>query len=182
MAMKSVSYDQSDRSLSERDSDERSAKRFWISLVLVLFVIQSTVMGIAINLAISDPSAVVTPDYHAAALNWDETRRSRSAPQRMGWTVKLYVSDVADQRGQRAVEWTAADREGNPLDGLTIDARVYHHARAGDVQELQLKSAGDGRYIALADMPRNGLWQIDLSVAGAEEPVEQTETVEVHSS
>ena len=37
---------------------EKRAKRFWIALVVFLFIIQSTIMGSVMHLAIGDPSSM----------------------------------------------------------------------------------------------------------------------------
>ena len=160
---------------------EKRAKRFWISLVLLLFVVQSIIMGVAIHLATGDRSAVIVPDYHAAALDWDNTKRAYEAAGRLGWEVNLFVSDVADQRGKRVVQWTAKDEQDRFVDGLTVNVRVFHHANASVIQEITLNSVGEGKYMAMADMPQRGVWQVDLEVSGAPEPMAQTMTMEVDS-
>ena len=83
---------------------ERSAKRMWISLVILLFAIQISIGGTAIYLATGDPSVAVVPDYHTVALNWDAHHRARTAPERLGWKMNITASDVADTRGMRALE------------------------------------------------------------------------------
>lgn len=162
--------------------DERRAKRFYMALVLFLFVIQSTIMGLVIHLAIGDPSAAVVPDYHTAALNWDATRARHEAAGRLGWAVAFEASDVADGSGMRAVELNILDRDQHPVDQLSIHGKLYHHARANDVIPVELKSVGAGRYLALIPAARAGLWQLELDLDGGPEPMSESLTFNVKGS
>jgi nitrogen fixation protein FixH len=162
--------------------DEKRAKRFWIALVLFLFVIQSTIMGLVIHLAIGDPSAAIVPDYHNAALNWDATRRRHEAADRLGWSVAFSASDIADDSGRRAIELNIRDEAGRPVDALTVAGKLYHHARANDLIPVELNSVGEGRYLALVPAGRAGLWQLDLEFENAPEPMAHRLTFNVEGS
>ncbi len=158
---------------------ERKAKRFWVSLVVGLLGVQVAIGGVAIHLSTGDRSVAVVPDYHQAALDWDITKNARTAAQRNGWILRLTASDVADQRGMRAVELQILESRRHAAGELQVSARVYHHASASEVQSVEFRSIGDGRYLTLAPMGRAGLWQIDLTIEGAEERMTMTETLEV---
>ncbi len=157
---------------------ERKAKRFWVSLVVVLLGIQLVIGFVAIRLATGDQSATVVPNYHQAALNWDETKKSLQAAKRNGWTLTLTASDVADGRGLRAVELVVLDAGQQTVDALSVNGFVYHHALASDVRPIEFRSIGEGRYLAMAPMSRKGLWQVDLSIEGATELMTLSESVD----
>lgn len=161
------------------EAAEKKAKRFYIALVVFLFIIQSTIMGTVMHLAIGDPSAAVVPDYHNAALNWDETRHQREAAARLGWNVNFSASDVADDRGRRAIELSVLDADGKAVDNLIISGSLYHHALADDVIDVDLRSIGDGKYLTLAPAGREGIWQLELAIQGAEEPMAKSLTFNV---
>lgn len=158
---------------------ERRAKRFYISLVLLLFAIQSTILGTALKLAIGDPALAVVPDYHQAALNWDQSHRASLASDRLGWDANVIVSDVSDAKGQRAVSVELRDKQGQTLDHLDVDAIVYRHADAAAFEAIDLLNTGDGRYLGMASMPQRGLWQLELSIGGAGEPMTLSRTLEM---
>ena len=158
---------------------ERRAKRFWVSLVVFLLGIQIAVGGTAIYLATGDPSVAIVPNYHQEALNWDAALRARRAARRMGWSLELNASDVADTRGMRALVLTIRDSQSESADGLRVAGRVYHHARASDLRPVKFHSVGDGRYMAMAPMARAGLWQVEITIDGADELMTMAETVEV---
>jgi nitrogen fixation protein FixH len=157
---------------------ERRAKRFWVSLVVGLLGLQLVVGGVAISLATNDPSVAVIPNYHAAALDWDATKRTRNAVARRGWKAELTVAEVADGRGRRAIQLRVFDQTGRPGEGLRVAGRYYRHARAGDVASLELPDVGDGQYLTLVPMAEAGLWQVDLQLEGGPEAMQVTTTVE----
>jgi len=126
-------------SVETQQKDERRAKRFYIGLVLLLFAIQATILGTALKLAIGDPALAVVPDYHQAALNWDEAYRASLASDRLGWNVDVIVSKVSDSKGQRAISVELHNQQGKTLDDLNVDAVVYRHADAGAFQAVDLQ-------------------------------------------
>ena len=158
---------------------EKRARRMWVSLVVLLLGLQVVIGGVAVYLATGDPSVSVVPDYHHAALNWDAVRRADGAAARQGWTIQVKALEVVDAEGRRAVEVRLSDRLGQPIDGLEMTGTLYHHARAGDVQEISLPSAGGGRYLTTVEMNRPGLWQVVLAIEGGEEPMRSSTTVEL---
>lgn len=157
---------------------ERKAKRFYTGLVLLLFAIQITILGTALTLAIGDPALAVVPDYHQAALNWDAVHAAAGAAKKLGWQVQLDVSDVADGRGRRAVNLQLLDDHDQPIPDLRVSGKAYHHADAEQVERFELESVGDGRYLAMPSMGRAGLWQIELDIKNAMEPITISKTYE----
>ncbi|MCM2375201.1 FixH family protein [Aporhodopirellula aestuarii] len=160
---------------------ERSAKRFYTGLVLLLFAIQCTILGTALKLAVGDPALAVVPDYHQAALNWDATQAANGAAAKMGWDVEIEVSDVADGRGMRAMQLLVSDQTGKPVTDLKVLGKAYHHAAANQVERFELNNVGEGRYMAMPPMGRKGLWQIELQIQNAGEPMSLVKTVEFKS-
>ncbi len=160
-------------------TSERSAKRFYTGLVLLLFAIQCTILGTAISLAIGDPALAVVPDYHQAALDWDAKHAASGAAEKLGWNVDLQVSDVADGRGMRATQLFVHDQAGQPVSDLRVAAKVYHHAAADNVERIELKNVGEGQYIAMPAMGRIGLWQIELDLKNAGRPMSISKTIEL---
>lgn len=157
---------------------ERRAKRFWVSLVVVLLALQLAIGFVAFRLATGDQSVAIVPDYHQAALDWDIVKNARYAAERKGWSLNLEASDVADGRGMRAVELRVFDAHRQGVDSLTVRGHVYHHALASQVLPIEFHSVGNGRYLSMAPMGRKGLWQIEVSIEGADEPMALTESIE----
>lgn len=158
---------------------ERRAKRFYTGLVLLLFTIQITILGTALTLAIGDPALAVVPDYHQAALNWDAVHAAAGAAKKFGWHVRLDVSDVADGRGLRSVGLDLMDDHDQPITDLNVTGKVYHHADANQVARFEMQNLGTGRYQSMLPMGRPGLWQLELEIENATEPMTISETFEL---
>jgi nitrogen fixation protein FixH len=154
---------------------ERNAKRFWVSLVICLLGIQLSIGYVAIRLAGNDPSVAIVPDYHEASLHWDEHKSAISAPSRLGLVTDLDVSRVSNANGSRAIVFAITGDGGVDLSNLEVTAMIYHHARASNVQTLALLKAGDGRFMTNAMMPNDGIWQVNVTVVGAAEPIQVME-------
>lgn len=164
-----------DQTAADTDAKlERKAKRFYIGLVLFLFVIQSSIMTAVITLSIGDPGGAVMPNYYQAGLQWDQTKQSRTASQRLGWTVDLEASDVVDGSGKRALLVSVVDSQLKGIDSLAVQGRLYHLAAADVVIESPFVASGDGRYLALLPVVRPGSWKLELNVDGAGQPMSES--------
>jgi nitrogen fixation protein FixH len=146
---------------------------------MVLLGLQLAIGAVAINLATGDSSAVVIPDYHTAALNWDTTHRNRTALSRMGLRLAIEPSELVDGRGQRAIRVIVTDANGHGVDGLHLSAQAYHHAHGQNVESFDLESLTDGTYQAIAPMNQSGLWQLELSFDHGNEQVSVLRTIEL---
>ena len=97
----------------------------------------------------------------------------------MGWSIEIAASNIADARGMRAVEVNVRDESGQGVDELNITARIYHHARAAEAENVVLPSVGNGQYLVMSPMRHDGLWQVDLAIDGAGEPIIEQATLEI---
>ncbi|MEL6106784.1 MAG: FixH family protein [Planctomycetota bacterium] len=156
---------------------DRRAKRTWLLLVVALLGLQLTIGGIAIALATSDPSAVVVPNYHQSALDWDSEQASRRLIDELGWTFEMELSEAAG--GDRWLHVHVQDVVGDPVDGLRIGLAAFHHARARNVIETQLDSIGKGRYQVLVPMSKAGHWELDFEIRLADRIARVKRTTEV---
>tara|TARA_R110002049_G_scaffold50370_3_gene143019 strand:- start:36525 stop:37025 length:501 start_codon:yes stop_codon:yes gene_type:complete len=165
--------------MTEEQLAERTAKRFWVSFVVVLLGLQIAMGGVAIKLATGDSSAAVIPDYHTAALNWDATHKRRTALARLGWDLTVTPSKVVDGNGLRVIRVEVSDKTGNGIDDLQVSFQAYHHARGQNVETFQMESLPDGVYQAMAPMQRSGLWQLEFSFQQDGETVSVMRTIEL---
>ncbi len=153
---------------------ERRAKRVWVSLVILLLGLQVCVGYTAIRLATGDPSVAIVPDYHTAALHWDQRHAALLAAARLGWKIDCDISRVADASGERTIAVDLKLPLNQSIGELEISAQVYHHARANQVQTVRLQDVADGRFMARIQMSQPGLWQLELDITGASEPIQLT--------
>ena len=68
--------------------------------------------------------------------DWDVTHRARSLTDELGWQIDYNVIP-AEQAGKRSLIVTVMDRDSKPLGGLRVSAKVYRHARGGEVDKIR---------------------------------------------
>ena len=147
----------------------------WPLLVAAMIVVQMTAGAGATYLALRDPAHTVTPGYHARALAWDEEAARRDASAKLGWGA---AAEILGAPGQRKLRVTLHDRAGQPVDGATVQATVFHHARGKEIANLSLAPAGPGAYAAALAAERSGVWEVRLTVRRGNDTFHWTDVAE----
>lgn len=162
---------------------KKKAAFFWIGLVLLLLSSQIAVGVVSVYLATRDPSFSVVPDYHEKALNWDEVVQTRQASSQLGWRVTITLSAASDQLGERSIIVSVRNKSGDPVNDLRVDVIAYHHARASESVQGDMRFLGDGQYVIQLPMERDGMWEIEIHADGPSgehyECVQTVNTVEL---
>lgn len=78
----------------------------------------------------------------------------------------MQVSELPDANGNRQIAVRLQSVSGLPIVGVTGDAKLYHHARANEVQRVPLVMQESGLYVGTAPMARDGVWQLELDLHG----------------
>ena len=145
---------------------ERRARRVWVSIVAGLLGLQ--VMGgvVAIWLATSDSSSAIIPGYYQSAVNWDVTRRARQLTHKLGWQLEHQVGPVDGDLVSRQLSVRVVDSRGEGVAGLSVSARVFHHAQGASIHQLGLRETTTGTYAGRTALVKSGVWQIDLRFEG----------------
>ena len=171
-----------------RDNDviraERSAKRFWVSLVVGLLGLQLVIGFTSIRLALGDQFRVIVPDYHGAALDWDQTKAAFTRFESRGWQLEIQQLSIpavakSDDAEASVLSVQVKDSDGQPVTDLGLSAQAYHHARAGEVYNLGFEEQAPGRYQALGPFSHPGLWQLNFSCSIDGQPARHMQTVEI---
>lgn len=157
-------------SASEIDA-ERRAKWTWTLIILGFLGGSMTMWIYAAVLAVRDPSFVVVPDYHEKALRWDEHQKHLAKQAELGWTLHVLPPTNVDAQGTGMATVFLRGPDGKPLTKIEGTGRVYHHAAASQIQEVELQTAkqasGDseaGTYLIPLEHYRPGTWQIELQL------------------
>ncbi|MGE0480606.1 MAG: FixH family protein [Phycisphaerae bacterium] len=151
----------------------------WPAIVVGMLAAHAALCAITIVAATSDPSWAVEPDYYQKALNWDEHAAAMRAGAALGWTVEIDVASMASVRGSRAVRCRLSDRDAKPVDGATLRATVFHHARGADRTTLAFAPAGRGEYEASAALRKAGTWEFRIEAERGEERYRALQLVQV---
>jgi len=143
---------------------EARHRLFWVGVILALLAGQIALMGAMVYLATSDASFAIEPDYYQKGLNWDAVAAQTRQNTRLGWSAKIELGTAVRVTGERTLTCTLADRAGQPLDGATVDAVAFSHARGSDRTAVTLLPAGSGRYEAPVRFTRAGVWEFRLAI------------------
>lgn len=154
--------------MSEQAEQRKSEhpRVFWPfpGLVFVLIGLSLTMGAITVTVATNDPSFGLEEDYFAKAVAWDETAAQMQANKDLGWTADVELSTTVDGKGERSVMVLITDKQGNPVDGASVEAFAYHNARRSDTFGFELIEIAPGRYSAGQPMSRDGKWTVRLRV------------------
>ena len=114
------------------------------------------------SLAVRTFSGEVASNPYEAGIAFNKTLAKRQAEQALGWSVEADSSDPA----RLVLSWT--DRDGAPLDGLTISATLTRPATESGVQTVTFVSQGEGRYVADLTRLAAGGWDLAATATNAE--------------
>lgn len=171
------------RSVTVAALGETRAKLIWGGMVVGFLSLEIVMCLVAITLSSGDESFAVVPGYHEQALQWDETRAAAQASDSLGWSDIVVAGPTADLLGRRPMIIGLKDRNGTPISGSTVEAVLFHHARAGDVQSITFKETAEpGTYEAIAEMRRAGLWEVRIDAKRGNEHFMSTRQLEVGRS
>ncbi|MGZ8411821.1 MAG: FixH family protein [Gemmatirosa sp.] len=123
-------------------------------------------MGInfwVLQIAGSDPSAVVEPDYYRKAIAYDTEMAQARTNVALGWTLAPTLAPVGPARRARLVV-ALHDRDGRPLDGARVTVEGFAIARSATVVGAALAPRGDGRYEASLPVATTGRWELRFAV------------------
>jgi nitrogen fixation protein FixH len=134
---------------------ETRARWFWLSFILMFFVGQGVLWTFALNVVSNDPSHAVVEDYDKFATKWDESRANKNASDALGWQAQLSAD-------HERIVVKLTDASGEPVDA-DVEAKVFHKARAAEVQEVVFDATEPGLSVGVADLERSGHWRVRLT-------------------
>ncbi len=133
----------------------------WWPVAIVAVLGVTVAANVALIVAARDPNAyVVEPHYYEKALAWDSTMAVRRASEALGWQVDAMLGRWS--RGGTPLLVRLADSTGAPVAGARVRAELVNNLEPEHVVLAALAEAGQGRYAAVAVLPRAGLWEIRL--------------------
>lgn len=131
----------------------------WPAIVIGLLVAHVMLMLAVAAIAMRDNSSVVLPNYYRNAINWDKIQAERRASEKLGWKIQIEPAAQVDPTGKRAISFRLTDSTGQPISGAQLHVTYYHHAHAGQLQNVTFAAEP---YQAALPMRYAGLWQFDI--------------------
>ena len=138
----------------------------WIPWVFVGgFLLVVAVNATLIVFAVRSFSGLTTTEPYTRGLRFNEQIREAETYGKLGWRVAARFSPIAARRG--TVEVKLAGRDGAPLADAEISAEFSRPVEKGHDFTLTLRSRGGGRYVAEADFPLAGVWDVKYRIERA---------------
>lgn len=151
---------------SARPANNRraGAARFlphWVPMLFVGgFLVVIGVNATLIYFAQDTFSGLETASPYERGLAYNRTLAAEAAQARLGWQSQTQISGESD--GMRSMQVRLTDRDGRPLDGLTLVAYLVRPANEGLDTTVIPRPLGDGRYGAPFVLPATGQWELRL--------------------
>lgn len=153
------------QSSSNLASRERRAAWMWGAFILGLMAINLGVAGMAVYMAVGDPSFKPLPNYSQEAIDWQARKDQQTASDRLGWTTIIERSTTPN-----GILVRIRDRSGQPISGGTGTLSAYHFTRVAEHRRVDLveRQGSPGEYFAPIDVSRDGRWQLSIEIDRAE--------------
>lgn len=136
---------------------------FYLGGILAMSVVAQ---GILVYVATRDDAPRPIADYYQRALDWDANTAVLEASRQLGWTVQFDLpADMPHAPGMpRPVDVVVADRDGEPISGLTGHLQALQPAAGNRGQEVSLTEIPHrpGTYRSLLRLDDPGLWEFRL--------------------
>jgi len=157
--------------------DRRSA---WIPWAFVgFFVVVFVANGLMVYFSFSSWTGISTEDAYRRGIAYNQVLAEARAHEALGWKLKadFLPLDVAARRGRLVA--TLTDRDGAPLAGARVSARVVRPTHEGYDRSVVFDDFGGGRYEAEVALPLAGQWELRLDARRGEKRVIAITRIEV---
>ena len=144
--------------------ERRITGRHVLFALLAFFGVVITTNTVFVILALDSWTGVSTQDAYQRGLAYNEVLRAAATQRDLGWTGEVEFESLRDGRGR--LEATFADRNGNPVEHLTVRGVVRRPTHEGHDREIALDRSGSGRYTADLTLPLRGQWDVRLHAQG----------------
>ncbi len=112
-------------------------------------------------------NAQIAAEERQKALGWDVAFDSRSE------------ASTTDDGTPARLELVVHDAQGNPVDGLAVEAQVRRPTQAGYDQTVRLEPYGPGTYRKTVALPMIGQWEVRLVASRGDDAYRLRERIEI---
>jgi len=139
--------------------------RLFVGGFAVVLVVNATMVWFA---ATTFPG-LATEDAYRKGVAYNDALAAAHRQEALGWQV-----DLAFEAGPPgSVAATYRDRDGRPVDGLGVTARLIRPMGRGLDRDLPLAALGPGLYGAPVVLAARGQWDVELLARGPDGAVHQ---------
>ena len=134
---------------------------WWYPYIFVAaFLVVLAVNLIMARSAIQTFSGLETDQAYQKGLEYNRALAAAEAQKTLGWTADVDIRPSNLQANSLVVSVGFLDRDGKPVDDLTVDAEFVRPTVAGHDSRQGLSATGGGRYQAEVSLPFPGVWDM----------------------
>jgi nitrogen fixation protein FixH len=137
-----------------------------------MVVVAATIGTMVVGSRVFDGVVVERP--YEAGLSWDDVQKRQL---RLGWKVAV-VNNMTMKRGENELVLKIADREGVPLQNVTVAVTVSRPSTKAYDRKYRAVSMGSDRYQVPISLPLAGLWDIRTEVIRQKDLYTSVERIE----
>ncbi len=141
----------------------------WIFVGLMGLVV--VVNAIMATLAVKTFPGLQSDDAYNEGLRYNDTLAAQREQGKRGWRMDVQAASSVTSDGRHDAEVTVSfvDRDGYPVDYLSIDASLIRPTAAGFDQALSFERRAAGLYVAKVALPFAGQWDARINAHRDEE-------------
>jgi nitrogen fixation protein FixH len=134
--------------------------RKMLIIMICFFAVIFTMNGILAWLAFDSWSGLVVDKPYERGINYNDVLNAAKTQRALGWNVNVAVDAQGDGKGRLTI--TAADKNGQRLDGLNWTGVLKRPTYEGQDVIVTVKTVPGGPYQAQVSVPRSGQWDLYL--------------------
>jgi nitrogen fixation protein FixH len=133
--------------------------KFFMLLPVLLLGLSLAGWAVMISMATSDPTFAVEADYYQKAARFDEELGRREASRALGWKFEVLEFRV-QKDGAPELRVRLLDRQGSPLDSVSVAVEGISNRRAGEVHTASGLTDELGQATLELSPGPTGLWEL----------------------
>ncbi len=127
-------------------------------MMLAFFGVTIGVNTVFVSYALSTFSGEDEKQPYLKGLAYNQTLAAKAAQSALGWQTEIDATRVAG--GDAVIRVRIANRDAQPLTGLTVAARLRHPVNSHLDRDVTLAATEDGGYEARVPALARGQWDI----------------------
>ncbi len=131
----------------------------WIFVAAMGVVV--AVNGVLVYFALSTWTGLETKDYYVRGLQYNQALAASRDQDARGWQARLSFDAVGEPAGgerQGTLSVVFTDRDGAPLEDLSVTAMLVRPTHEGHDATVTLEHQGDGLYAGVVRVALAGQW------------------------
>ena len=141
-------------------SEARPSDRYLPYLFFVFFGVVLFANGMLVYAAATSWTGLRGERHYIRGLAHNQTLEAVAAQQAMGWTGTVSLDPGRD--GDSVLRFDLTDKAAAGIVGATVTANFVRPTHVGNDFSVRLEDLGGGRYMARAEMPLAGQWDVDV--------------------